>query len=522
MLVEQVIAITLIAVTLLGLLTVLGAGSRAVVNGRQRVVATSLGRQALERLQGGAYSSVAMDLSSPGLSSDPRVTGTAPALAFEGEPLVGGSAAPYQAQETVAGASYTISTFITAVVPSQGLPYRRATVFVEWTPSLSGSRHSQRFSTLVYPLDYESYPVGSGLAEVTGGRVTVTGYLGADTFEEAWVALPAVRAKTSASTLARAQGTASSATGVVDVTLGPLTGTGCTVTGAPVHTAQCPVSTVDEVADNDSGTSTPAWSTASGAVLHGGASVTTPGGTAWSLPADSGEAHASVQACGGCGYGDGDGVVWADSTRTTSGEARASFSSTTGLAGRLWEVAAGWSASATVDHDTSGGRRVTSTGQLNAPPAKVFALDGAGAFDAAVLVGDSTGFTASANASAGDGTAGPSATSTSVPVKLWDGAVGGYRTVTVTPGASTDEVATASLAVNGHTVSISSRVQSTPSTSTSTGSAPRTEANSQHPSLLLVTVQADVWDSSGTPVGSVVVSFDYGQVTARSGWAVSP
>ncbi|MPY96289.1 MAG: hypothetical protein GEV08_25475, partial [Acidimicrobiia bacterium] len=470
MLVEQVVAIALIVVGMLGLLTVLGAGSRAVVNGRQRTAATSLGRQALERLQGGAYTSVAMDLSSPGLSSDPRVTGTAPVLAFEGELLVGGAGAPYQASEEAAGITYTISTFVTAVVPVQGLPYRRLTVFVDWTPSLSGSFHSQRFSTLVYPLDYRSYPAGSGLAEITGGRVTVTGHLDSDTFEDARMALPAARAKTNASTLRSAHGTASSATGILDLTAGGLVATGCTVTGTPTYVGQCPVSTVDKAADNDSGTSSPSSSTAKGAVLYGGASAQTPGGLTLSLPTDSGDAHASVEDCGGCGYGDDDGTVWADATRTTSGGAQASFSLGGGLTGRLWTAGAGWSATATVDHDTSGGDRVTATGRLTAPAAKVFALDGAGAFDAAVLVGGTTGFTATATASAGDGSAGPLATSTSVRVQLWDGAT--YRPVDITPGVFADESASAILTVSGHTVSIHSRVQSAPAISTSTGATP--------------------------------------------------
>ncbi len=537
MLVEQVIALTLIVVSMLALLTVLGAGTTAVVNGRQRTVATSLGRQVLERMQGGAYTSVAMNLSDPELLADPRVDALATPLKFELEQLVGGSSAPFQATEEVAGASYTISTFVTAVTPTQGLPYRRLTVFVDWTPSLSGNFHTQRFSTLVYPLDYSSYPAGGGLAEVTGGRITVTGNLGGDVFEDVQMALPGARAKTSASTLRTAHGLASSSNAVLDLAAGPLTAPLCTVTGLSGDIVNCPVVTVNEAADNDSTTSAATWTANGTSLLFGGAAVTTPRGLLWSLPSGSGTAHAAVEKCG-CSYGvlhDDDGLPWADGTRQTSSSAQASFAPGGGLSGRLWEMGTGWSATTSVDHDATGGGRVTSTAQVMAPAVKVFAVDGgptedptiAGAgdpevFAGAVLVGTSSGFTAKATAEAGYGSVGLPFVTGSVPVKLWhkdDQGRAAYRDVTVTPGDATDQTASASFVAGDHTVSFTSRVQSAPNTSTSTGVMPRTEADTQQPSLLLVTVDVVI---TGPHPGAFTITVDYGQVRARSAWTVAP
>lgn len=504
----------LITTSLLALLSVLGSGTTAVVNGRQRTVATSLGRQALERLQGSAYADVAMNLASPGLASDPRVTGTAPALAFEGEQLVGGSGAPYRATSTVAGTTYATSTFITAV----GLN-RRLTVFVDWTPSLSGSFHTQRFSTLLYPLGYGSYPAGSGLAEVVGATVSVTGSLGGDLFEEARVSLPTARSRTSASTLRTAQGTASGTTAFLDLAAAfPSQVTSCVLSGSPTFSAQCPLGTVNEAADNDSGTAAPAWSGADGS-LFGGATVLTAGGATWSLPAGVGSAHAAVAACGGCGFGDGDGLPWADATRQTTTAAEATFADSDGhLVGRLWALGLGWLATTSVDHDSGAGDRVTATAQLTVPATKVFSLTGAGGgFDAAVRVGS---FTATATAAAGDGTVDPTVSASQVQVDLWDGAA--YRSVPFTPGTSLPETATAVLnfsdASGAHTVTLTSRVESSPRTSTSTGANPRAEAHAQQPSLLLVTVDVTI---SGPHPGAMTITFDYGQVTARSTWTVA-
>ena len=87
-LIEQLIAMTIVTMAMLALLGALGATARGVSSGRQRSIAVSMAKQALESLQGAAYATVSMNLTSPGLTAEPLVSGTAPNLRFEGELLV--------------------------------------------------------------------------------------------------------------------------------------------------------------------------------------------------------------------------------------------------------------------------------------------------------------------------------------------------------------------------------------------------------------------------------------------------
>ena len=94
-LMENVMAMTLLFGVLLALLGALGSAANGITNGRQRTVATSLGKQAIETLQGSSYADVAMNLTSSGLSTDPRIIGAGATRTFEGELLVGGGSVPY-------------------------------------------------------------------------------------------------------------------------------------------------------------------------------------------------------------------------------------------------------------------------------------------------------------------------------------------------------------------------------------------------------------------------------------------
>jgi hypothetical protein len=516
MLVEQIIAMTVVFGVLLALLGALGAGSAGVVNGRQRAVATALGKQVIERLQGSAYSSVAMNLASPGLTADSRVTGTAPILRFEGEQLVGGGPTAYRSTSLVSGTTYTLSTFITAVTPSAGLPYRRITVFVDWAPSTSGAFHTERFSSLVYPLDYSSFPAGSGVAEVTGGAITVSGSLSADTFDDVHVALPGARAATSSSTLRTAQATASGPSGLIRLVGASPSTTECVGSSGA---AECLVTTLDRMADNDVTTSAPT-SLGGGATLYGGASVSTPGGLTFALPSGTADSHASVDACAGCGFGDADGVPWADATTEAAGATTAAFDAgaTGGLVGQLWQLGSGWKATASVNHDVVGGGTATAKAQLTAPALKLLTLNGASGFDGAVRVGP---VSASATAVVGTTGASPSVTAEAVAVDLWDDAVGGYRSFNVTPGDPTNPVyapATGTVTVGSDVIAFTSSVQSQPRTTSAKGTSPRTDAAAQHPSLLVVTVDVTI---TGAHPAAFTLTFDYGAVTARGTWRVS-
>jgi type II secretory pathway pseudopilin PulG len=149
-LIEQIIAMVVIVGVLLGLLSTLGATARGVTTGRQRTIAVSLSKQVIEKLQGAAYSDVAMNQAT--LTADALVLGVTPNLRFDGELLVlgGPTAAPYRTLTTAVGTTFSLRTFVTGVAAA-GAGYRRTTVIVDW-PSVSPT-HTLRLSSLVFPLD---------------------------------------------------------------------------------------------------------------------------------------------------------------------------------------------------------------------------------------------------------------------------------------------------------------------------------------------------------------------------------
>ena len=90
-------------------------------------------------------------------TADPLVTPGTP-LKFGGEDLFFGGTSPYRTYPVAAGATFVLSTFVTTVPPDggKGTGYRHVTVIVAW-PSTKPA-HTMQFSSLVFPLDYTSYP----------------------------------------------------------------------------------------------------------------------------------------------------------------------------------------------------------------------------------------------------------------------------------------------------------------------------------------------------------------------------
>jgi type II secretory pathway pseudopilin PulG len=489
-LIEQIIAMTVVVGALLGLLTTLGATAQGVSTARQRTIAVSLAKQAIERLQGDSYQNVAMSLSS--LTGEPLVAGVAPNQTFEGESIVPGGPNSYRTYPVSAGTTFSLRTFVTAV-PAGGSAYRRVTVIVDW-PTVA-PRHTIRFSSLVYPLNYASYPASSGAAEVTGGQMTISGHLGGDTFEDARVVLPGMRADTSASTLRTSIAAAAGATPYVDLLTGPIA-LACSGVGTDI--GECPRQTVESVADNDSTSTTGNWVARVAQAFVGG-SVTTSGGATINTPPGTMTARASTDACATCGFGDNDGVPWADATAATNAAAAAAFASNHGvgaLTGNLWSLDGAWTAAGAVDHDPTGNGIVTASAQLSAPALRVLMIAGApSGFDGAVKVG---AFTAGTSVVSGYTLVAPDVTTgtTTRQVQLWEttGAypLGHYRAITVAAGSATDQVASATFTSGDHVVSFNSRVQSQASTYSTGGTAPRRDATAQHPSILVVTVEVTI------------------------------
>ena len=485
-LIEQIIAMTVIVGALIGLLSTVGATAKGLTISRQRTIGISLAKQAIENLEGSAYNNVAMNLA--GLSTDPLIQGTTPNFTFEGEFVVPGGTTPsYKTTIVSVGTTFVLRTFVTSVTAA-GSGYRRVTTIIEW-PSTSPA-HTMRFSTLVFPLDYASYPSSSGDAEATGGLISVNGQLGGDTIEDLHLALPAVRSDTNASTLRTSIGAAASATGFVDLLDGPVTGPGCTASGTDV--GECPRQTDDSIADNDFTSTTGSWVSGVGRTFVAG-NLLTPGGTTLTTPAGTMTSRTSTDACGICGFGDSDGLPWSDASVTTTTASTAGFNSNHGvgvLSGSFWTMGGAWTPSASIDHDSTGGGLVTSTAQLSAPAVRVLDLVGGPAgYAGAVKVST---FTAKATAASGYTLAAPDVATgtTTMQIQLWDGAA--YRTVNLLPGAALDTAAAASLTIGDHIVSFTSRVQAQPSNFSTLGTAPRGDAAAQHPSILLITVEVTI------------------------------
>jgi hypothetical protein len=212
----------------------------------------------------------------------------------------------------------------------------------------------------------------------------------------------------------------------------------------------------------------------------------------------------------------------------------------------LWNLGSVWTPTASVDHDATGSGIVTASAQLAAPALNVLSF-------AALPLGavKVNAFTARATAASGYTSTGSGVTFPVPPtVQLWNGttyvSAPGWM-----PGSAFDYTAPSVTvhAAGGYDVSFISRIESQQSNPpTTVGTAPRTEAAAEHPSLLRVTVVVTITPSIlvtpttttttttivATTVPAVTVpplpvatdSFtivvDYGQVSANATWVIAP
>ncbi|MEP7114257.1 MAG: hypothetical protein ABI862_13410, partial [Ilumatobacteraceae bacterium] len=518
-LIEQIIAMVVIVIVLLGLLSTIGATTRGVVTGRQRTIAVSLAKQVIERLQGADYADVA---TGTGVTADMMLVGGK----FESEDLVVGATDPYRAYPDAVGTTFSLRTFVTTAPAG----YRRVTVIIDW-PAISPN-HSMRFSSLVYPLVYTSYPVSGGSAEVTGGLITLSGCLGGDAFSDVNVVLPGARADTRASTVRTAFGVAASPSKHVEVL--PRSDSSSCTPAATTQNDVCSRTTAESIADNDSTSSTADFAEPVSNNFDPCANVATAGGVTVVAPLGTMATRAKTDNCASsCSfYGTTtDAVPFVDARVDTTTESSAKFSSG-GLDGNLWNFGSGWSATASVDHDTTGTAVgiVKTSILLHAPALSVLSLTGV--LDGLVKVG---AFDATASAASGYTTT--DATASAVPiVQLWNGS--SYEPVSWVPGSDPYTAPAYSIVVGERTVTYTLTVQSQQATSTVVAGTPRTDALAQQPSLLVVTLVVSISPSTlvtptttTTPVGTTVattptpvandfftIEVDYGRVLAHGTW----
>jgi type II secretory pathway pseudopilin PulG len=502
-LIEQLIAIVVISGVLLGLLGTLGATAKGVTVGRQRTIAVSLAKQAIERLQGSDYKDAVV--TGTGATSDPLVTGNPPK--FGGEILSLGGTNPYKTMATAVGTTFTLKTFVTTVPVTSGAGYRRISVVVEWPSTLPAQPHHLQFSSFVFDLDFRSYPASSGSAEADGGLITLTGCIGGETFAEGdvRVALPGAHVDTSASTLRTAIATAAGSA----TTLGSAlrTDLSACLPAPATEVGECALTTSDSIADNDSSTLT------ANSAIHLDTLVppctnATPGAAVTvAAPTVTLRSQAKTDTCATCDWATpADAMPWVRASTAATGGSSATFVSEA-LTGTLWQFANGWSTTAAIDHDSNNDSGVVSASvELDSPALTVLALPG---LAGAVIVDP---FAATASAAAGDSSLAPTVNAPAGTVRIWNGA--GYDTYAWTPGAPFDHAATASLAIGGSTVTIDAHVHADGSSIGVVGAAPRTDAAAVDPSVLLVTVTVNI-DMTGD---AFTIAVDYGRLSARSTW----
>ena len=501
-LIEQIISMTVIVGALLGLLSTLGTTARAMTTARQRTIAVSLAKQVIENLQGADWTKVAtgtdVTTADPMVAAGPplklKVGGSATEDLIFGGTALDGTPVSYRTTQVAVGTTFTLRTFVTTVPPigGKGTGYRHVTVVVEW-PSSSSTAHTLQFSSLVFPLDYTSFPSSNGSAEVTDGLITLGGCLGSDTFDDVRVALPGARSDTIASTLRTAIGAATSAAAHVEAH-SRIDSTTCTPVD-PVAPDNCPGVSIANVADNDSSTTTLNTASGSGGSFlctnpptGGGLVVLVPPAGATSLAANA-KTDLCSPACPFAGVADA--VPWADARVTPTAGSSATFNSV-GLTGNVWSFVGDWSATTSVDHDAVGSVRAAAV--LNAPALGILSLPGI--LDGAVKVAS---FTATASAASGYTTTAPTLTF-GTTVQMWTGS--GYGPA-VAVAAGTNWSGASTFAVGDRQVSLVATVQTQP--------------------LLVVSVAVTITPSTlGTPPGigtdTFTIEVNYGRVAAHTTW----
>jgi type II secretory pathway pseudopilin PulG len=480
--IESVIALTLVFVVLLVLLGALTAGQRGLVNGRQRSVALAAANEVLEDARGRAYGDIGHDFDSdPTLATDPLISnGRYTAV---NEPLVGSTVDagagggtntnplyPFSPHSSVTyrdGTKYTTSVYVTQVTPATGDPYKRLSVIVGWSPSLTTAARQVSLSTLLYNAANPPDPRLIGQAQASAGTLTVCATLQDCSNPGSFqlnVKLPSVTGIVDSGFVKLAKGTADTGSVNLDVASGLING--CSVTGL---SATCAGAKADVSADDDAGTAQPETDT-DGPTSASGQSVSQLGVISATAGNGSATAVATGRSCNACHSGPavGDNDMLPYFAGTATGWSGAAVSAPVAGLLTIGYLTAGSSCptpptpagSATapcgtavdIDRDSTGG-----TANLTAVASAAFPSLSLVTFPA----GSPAGYSGMVTISSGWATATASATSPTVTaadvtgsnftVGMWG--PGGYTNTTVTPGVSLPDVTrSATLSVLGTTV----------------------------------------------------------------------
>lgn len=552
--IESLIALGLVFGVMVGLLATVNIGIRGIMTGRQRSVAVSIANEVMETARSRSYGDVGHDLDSdPTLTGDPDLQGTVPNIFYTDlspgpdEPLIGsvvdaGTTAgttsnplfpfsPHRWPSVREATTYTTSVYVTRVIASTGDPYRRLTVIVTWDKSLtapSAIPATVRLSSFLFDAVEPPDPLLVGLAEAYGGTVSVTGFLSGIHLSNpapVTVWLPYAQGEIDSRFVRGAQGFAGTARSLTTL-LGPETVSGCTVSNGGL-TAECPGTRAETGSDNDVATAPPDHNAVGpttdpgGTVTAGGSLTSIVGpGTARSL-----STARSCWSCYGTGVDDDDRLPyqWGQATGPTSLSMPFSAGPATGS---LVTASGGCSACSTVTldrNDDSGASRLETRATAVHPAMDVLTFVGAPpGYAGMVRVGPSN---VSVLATSGPAALEPSFTGGAVNVAVYDPAApGSYQDLSITPGTPSELTAPrAVMAVSGTIVTMDATIRSGPAVtgSTPTGTA-LAEAHSSLSNWLTVEVHLVVTDSTGVTLADLVVSLDYGRVTARATYQPAP
>ena len=525
-LIESSIALGVIFTVLVGLLGALTAGTRGLITGRQRSAGVALANEVMEGARALNYGDVGHDFDSdPTLAADPLITGAAPNLTYNGEPLAasatdagpsGGTAnnplfpfSPHIFTTQREQTTYTTSVYVTMVTPATGDPYKRITTIVSWSPSqYVDAAKSVTLSSFLFAAGEPPDPKIVGTGEADAGTLRITGSLLGLSLSDATLTLPYVSGGIDSGFVKSAKGLARSGSSEINLLLG---------LGSLFDPALAQADS-----DNDSGTAPPdtdqeAANAPAGSVL--GAPVLT-----FNLGAGSAQAQATARSCWSCypsdpQVGDDDRLPYFYGVGTGPTEVDLDFvvGGIGGVIGELLSFGTSPQATVTVDRDDdpSNNQRVTSQASVSFPALNVLPLTGApGGYTGMVKVDAAT---ASVQAESGPGVSSPTVNGAAVNISFWNGA--GYTALPpIIPGtASSTPIPSRSISTGLATVNVSGSITSTPSfTDITESGGVVTAASAGLTNWLYIDLDVRITTLLGVELANFNLHFDYGRLAATA------
>lgn len=521
---EVVVAMALVFLVLTGTLATFSAGVRNLVSGRQRSGAVALARSVIEEARSSRYGQVGHDLAGDAtLADDPLVAGSP--KTFEGEQLVGVPDAvhpEHREQVTNDTGTFTRDVYVTWVDQGAADPFKRITVIVTWANEQydpAAVSNQVRLSSFLFAAGVPPDPLVSGSADVDGGTVETTGLLDGVDLKRAVVYNPSAAGVLDSLFVREASGQARSASGLLEVNTGSVSGCEVDATG---KLAQCNGIVAGSATDSDASTVLPEHD-ADGPRSDTSHVATAASSLTLSLGAnDTVHSTSTARSCLVCfspAIGDDDRLAHHWSEGTGPDTATVSYQAGS-VSGSVVEMTGASKATATLDQDqVAGTHALSSRARLQMPGVDVVTVDGGPTgFTAAVRIG---AVDVTVDAAAGPASAAPSISGAAVAVDVYDttGGTPGYRTITVTPGAEKEESASSSFAVGDATVSLTTTVlsggASTAQETDTDGTITYAEATLTN--WLRITVEVLITTTTST-LADATVEFDYGRLNARAQW----